>query len=422
MKLSVRVSLISGLILAAGAAYYHFYVAEPTAAAGQANATAKPAAPGQGGPRRMGGPGGNMWNQPIPVKTVPAQQGDLKLQLKTIGTAVAQNTVLVQSRVSGPLLALHFVEGQQVSQGQLLAEIDPAPYQVKLAQAEGQLQQNMAQLQNAESDLALYGALKEQNSISRQQYNAQQSLVNQLKGSIKSNQAQVAAAKLELSWTKITAPISGRTGLRKVDVGNLVQANNADGLVSITQSAPLYVSFAIPENQLAAVRQAMQQNSAGLVVEAWDRAEQQLLSQGVLTTLDNQIDLATGTIRLRATFTNERDTLYPNQFVNVRLNVAEKTDAVTVVQDAVQYSADGPFVYVIEANKAQKRPLTLGIADNGAIEVLSGLKGGEAVVLEGLDRLRPGREVLVLGAERTPNSQGQEQAGARKGPRPAQQG
>lgn len=422
MKLSVRVSLISGLILAAGAAYYHFYAAEPTAAAGQANATTKPAAPGQGGPRRMGGPGGNMWNQPIPVKTVPAQQGDLKLQLKTIGTAVAQNTVLVQSRVSGPLLALHFVEGQQVSQGQLLAEIDPAPYQVKLAQAEGQLQQNMAQLQNAESDLALYGALKEQNSISRQQYNAQQSLVNQLKGSIKTNQAQVAAAKLELSWTKITAPISGRTGLRKVDVGNLVQANNADGLVSITQSAPLYVSFAIPENQLAAVRQAMQQNSAGLVVEAWDRAEQQLLSQGVLTTLDNQIDLATGTIKLRATFANERDSLYPNQFVNVRLNVAEKTDAVTVVQDAVQYSADGPFVYVIEANKAQKRPLTLGIADNGAIEVLSGLKGGEAVVLEGLDRLRPGREVLVLGAERTPNSQGQEQAGARKGPRPAQQG
>ena len=335
----------------------------------------------------------------MPVRVIEAQTTDLKVQFKTIGTATALNTVLVQPRVGGPLLQLHFTEGQKVEAGQLLAEIDPAPYQVKLAQAEGQLQQNVAQLKNAELDLALYETLKSQNSISRQQYNTQQALVNQLKGSMKSNQAQIDAAKLELSYTRILAPISGKTGLRKVDAGNLVQANSAEGLVSITQSAPIFVVFSIPESQLQSLRLAVQdqqKQQKKLVVEAWDRSDKQLLATGELTTLDNQIDPATGTLKLKAQFANSDDSLFPNQFVNVRLNIAEQAGAVTIPQDAVQYGADGTYIYVVENNKAQLKMLELGVVDNGQVEVRKGLTAGDQIVMEGLDRLRPGRDVTVV--------------------------
>ncbi|WP_348730234.1 efflux RND transporter periplasmic adaptor subunit [Rheinheimera texasensis] len=376
----------------------------PQAAGSQAGAPQAGQRPGAGGgPRRAGGPGGpggaNPWNAPVPVRVISAETTDLKVQFKTIGTATALNTVLVQPRVSGPLLALHFTEGQKVEAGQLLAEIDPAPYQVKLAQAEGQLQQNVAQLKNAELDLALYEKLKTQNSISRQQYNTQQALVNQLKGSLKSNQAQIDAAKLELSYTRIVAPISGKTGLRKVDAGNLVQANSAEGLVSITQSAPIYVVFSIPETQLQSLRLAVQdqqKQQQKLVVEAWDRNDKQLLATGELTTLDNQIDPATGTLKLKAQFANSDDQLFPNQFVNVRLNIASRPGAVTIPQDAVQYGADGTFIYVVENKKAQLKMLELGVVDNGRVEVRSGLKGGDQIVMEGLDRLRPGRDVELV--------------------------
>jgi len=409
-------TLVSGavLLMAAGVGGYLWLpqdegntagAAATAPAAGGPQAGQRPAAGGEGrGPRRAGGPGGpgagaNPWNAAVPVRVISAETTDLKVQFKTIGTATALNTVLVQPRVGGPLLQLHFTEGQKVEAGQLLAEIDPALYQVKLAQAEGQLQQNVAQLKNAELDLALYEKLKTQNSISRQQYNTQQALVNQLKGSLKSNQAQIDAAKLELSYTRIVAPISGKTGLRKVDAGNLVQANSAEGLVSITQSSPIYVVFSIPETQLQSLRLAVQdqqKQQQKLVVEAWDRNDKQLLATGELTTLDNQIDPATGTLKLKAQFANSDDQLFPNQFVNVRLNIAEKAGAVTIPQDAVQYGADGTFIYVIENKKAQLKMLELGVVDNGRVEVRSGLKGGDQIVMEGLDRLRPGRDVTVV--------------------------
>jgi len=303
---------------------------------------------------------------------------------------------VLQSRVSGPLLEVLFKEGEKVEAGQLLARIDPAPYQVKLSQAEGAKQQNVAQLQNAEQDLALYQKLKQQNSISAQQFNNQQSLVNQLKGALKSNQAQIDAAKLELSYTEIKAPISGRLGLRRVDPGNLIQANSADGLVTITQSSPIAVHFTIPETQLAQVREAYRKGVA-LSVEAWDRSEQQQLTSGVLTTLDNQIDLATGTLKLKAEFANQQEELFPNQFVNVRLNVAVKSGAVTIPQDAVQYGSQGTYVYTIDnEQKSQIKMLKLGAVDNGLVAVEEGLAAGDLVVLEGLDRLRPGRQVEVI--------------------------
>ncbi|OZB04776.1 MAG: multidrug transporter subunit MdtA [Idiomarina sp. 34-48-12] len=372
-KKAVTMAVVA--LIAAGAAWW-FWPTEP--------------APTAAAQRQM-----NPWAMPVPVRVVPATAADLRVQIKAIGTVTPLNSVVVQSRVSGPLQALHFKEGDKVEAGQLLAEIDAADYQIQLAQAQGQLEQNLAQLKNAENDLALYSRLREQSSISAQQFNNQQALVEQLKGSLRSNQAQLDAAKLQLSYTQIKAPISGRLGLRRVDVGNLIQANSAEGLVTITQSSPINVVFSIPENQLQQVRQAMRAGEP-LVVEAWDRAEQQQLTSGVLTTLDNQIDIATGTLRLKAEFANQQEELFPNQFVNVRLNVAVRSGAVTIPQDAVQYGSAGTYIYTIEDNKAQIRQVKLGPVDNGMVAIEEGLSVGTPVVLEGLDRLRPGRAVEII--------------------------
>ncbi|MDD4864089.1 MAG: efflux RND transporter periplasmic adaptor subunit [Alishewanella agri] len=372
-KKAVTMAVVA--LIAAGAAWW-FWPTEP--------------APTAAAQRQM-----NPWAMPVPVRVVPATAADLRVQIKAIGTVTPLNSVVVQCRVSGPLQALHFKEGDKVAAGQLLAEIDAADYQIQLAQAQGQLEQNLAQLKNAENDLALYSRLREQSSISAQQFNNQQALVEQLKGSLRSNQAQLDAAKLQLSYTQIKAPISGRLGLRRVDVGNLIQANSAEGLVTITQSSPINVVFAIPENQLQQVRQAMRAGEP-LVVEAWDRAEQQQLTSGVLTTLDNQIDIATGTLRLKAEFANQQEELFPNQFVNVRLNVAVRSGAVTIPQDAVQYGSAGTYIYTIEDNKAQIRQVKLGPVDNGMVAIEEGLSVGTPVVLEGLDRLRPGRAVEII--------------------------
>ncbi len=341
----------------------------------------------------------NPWMGPTPVHVVPVSKSDLKVHIKAIGTVAPLNTVTVRPRVGGPLVSVKFTEGQVVKAGEVLAEIDPAPYRVKLQQAEGALQETRAQLKNAEDDLALYERLLQKNSIARQQYDKQKALVDQLRGTLKSHSAQLEDARLQLSYTRIIAPIAGRTGLRKVDLGNLVAANDSNGLVTITQTRPISVIFTIPESQLIAVRQAhtlAQGNQRRLAVEAWDRSEQHLLASGELATLDNQIDIATGTLRLKAEFENKDDSLFPNQFVNARLHLETLDGAVTIPADAVQYGSKGTYVYTIDDGKAQMRPIKPGALEEDKIAVLEGLKEGEQVVLEGIDRLWPGKDVQVM--------------------------
>lgn len=335
------------------------------------------------------------WNAPAPVRTVEAVHGDLAVRIQAIGTVTPLNTVTVRSRVEGPLSRVLFTEGQQVARGQLLAEIDPAAYRVRLAQAEGQQQRNEAELKNAESTLARYRLLFEQDSLARQQLDAQEALVNQLRGTLRSDAAQVEDARLQLSWTRIEAPITGRLGLRRVDAGNLVRTGDEQGLVTITQTQPVAVVFNVPQAQVPAVRAALAQGRT-LDAEVWDRGEQQRLAQGRLATLDNQIDAATGTLRMKAQFGNADDALFPNQFVNLRLHVQTLKDAVVLPAEAVQFGSQGAYVYVVAGGKSLVRKVTPGVTDAGRVAVAEGLQGGEQVVLEGLDRLRDGREVVVV--------------------------
>ncbi|WP_285259147.1 efflux RND transporter periplasmic adaptor subunit [Halopseudomonas bauzanensis] len=336
------------------------------------------------------------WDQPTPVRVVPVQRGSLDVQIKSIGTVTPLNTVTVRSRVDGELTRVLFTEGSEVEQGTLLAEIDPAPYRAQLAQAEGLAQQNQAQLANAQADLELYEGLYQQDSIARQQLTSQRALVEELRGTLKANAAQVEDARLQLSWTRIKAPIDGKLGLRRIDAGNLVSSSDSEGLVSITQMRPIAVEFTVPEPDVPALRRAVASGEV-LAVQALDRSEQQVLASGRLHTLDNQIDIATGTLRIKAVFENGDDELFPNQFVNVRLRLQTLPSVVTIPSDAVQFGSRGTYVYVVnpDENKAYTRLVTLGATADGQVAVTDGLAERELVVLEGLDRLRDGREVVI---------------------------
>ncbi|WP_442767407.1 efflux RND transporter periplasmic adaptor subunit [Acinetobacter bohemicus] len=338
----------------------------------------------------------SQWSKPVPVRVVAVERRDLNVELKAIGTVIPAHTVNVQSQVSGVLQRIYFQEGHLVAKGQLLAQIDPAPFQVELAQAQGTQQQNMAQLRNAETELARYQLLFKQDSIAKQQVEQQQALVNQLKGQIQANQAQVDAAKLQLSYTKIYSPIAGRAGFKQKDAGNLIQANEQAGLVTVTQVHPIYVQFAVAENYLDTLRAAAGKGQKAQV-SAWDKAEQKQLALGQVQALDNQIDLNTGTLKLKAVFDNRDDALFPNQFVNIHLNAQTIQNAVSIPNDAIQHGAKGTYVYVINTkNKAEMRMLKLGVTSQGQTEILAGLNGTERVVLEGIDRLSDGQEVQIV--------------------------
>lgn len=341
---------------------------------------------------------GGAWDGPVAVSTVSAETGRLAVLVKSIGTVTSLNTVTVRSRVEGELIEVHFKEGAEVAQGEPLAEIDPRPYQVALDQAEGQYQRDLAELAGAREDLKLYRLLDKQDSIAGQQLNQQVALVNQLKGTVATDKALVADARLQLSWTKIDAPIAGRLGLRNVDPGNLVSSADTEGLVSITQMRPISVEFTISESRLPELL-AVWRGGEPLAVEALNRDETQVLATGTLTTLDNQIDTATGTLRLKARFENQDRTLFPNQFVNVRLRLKTLDSAVVIPSDAVQYGSQGTYVYLVKDGKATLQPVVLGPVEGDRVAVTAGLEGGEQVVMEGLDRLREGREVVpVAGA------------------------
>jgi multidrug efflux system membrane fusion protein len=331
----------------------------------------------------------------IPVRTVVAQVQDLPVHLKAIGTVTALNTVMVRSRVDGQLLRVAFEEGQRVERDQLLAEIDPASYRTSLAQAEGQLQQSAAQLKSARADLERIRDLHAQNLVTTQQLDVQQALAAEHEGAVAANQAQVDDARLQLAYTRIVAPIAGRVGLRHIDAGNLIHSSDADGLVTITQTQPIAVSFTIPEIELPSVLEPFRAGEP-LTVEAWDRNEQSILATGVLKTMDNQIDVATGTLRLKAEFPNRDEKLFPNQFVNVRLRVRTLTRAIVIPSAAVQFGARGTYVYIVDENKkAAIRDVVLGPTDGPQQAITKGLNPGDAVVLEGFDRLREGRGVVI---------------------------
>lgn len=368
-----------GLLLAGGAAAWWFLLRPPQT---------PPPAPSQ-------------WRGPVAVRVEPARTEDFTVQARAVGTVAPYNTVVVRSRVAGQLARVLVREGQRVARGQLLAEIDPEPLRVALAQAQGQQQQNLAQLRNAESELARYEQLFTRDAIARQQLDRQAALVQQLRGTLKADQAQVDNARLQLSYTRIEAPIAGRVGLRRVDAGNLIAANDANGLFTLTQTQPVAVLFSVPEPQVADVR-AAHADKTPPVVEAWDRDNRQRLAVGRLDTLDNQIDAATATLRLKARFENADDALFPNQFVNVRLALRQLPGAVTIPTDAVQHGSRGSYVYVIADNKARVRDLVLGPASGGRTMVTKGLAEGEPVVLEGLDRLEEGRAVKVVQATELP--------------------
>ncbi len=350
----------------------------------------------QAAPAGMGGQWRRNNNQPTPVRAEIAQRRDMAVLLRAIGTVQPLNIVTVRSRVEGELLKVAFTEGEFVEQGKLLAEIDASTYRIRLAQVEAQMRQNAAQLRTAKADLARFQQLNGQSLISAQQLEAQQALVADREGALAADQAQVDDARRQLAYTKIEAPIAGRLGLRQVDAGNLVRPSDTKGLVVITQTRPIAVTFTVPEMDL---RQVIEPLRAGeqMQVEAWDRNEQTLLATGVLKTVDNQIELTTGTLRLKAEFANADEKLFPNQFVNVRLRVRTLSKAVVVSGAAVQFGSRGTYVFIAnEKNEATVRDVVLGPSDGEMQSITKGLEGGERVVIEGVDRLREGRPVILV--------------------------
>jgi multidrug efflux system membrane fusion protein len=339
------------------------------------------------------GGGGAGKGRPVPVVAQPVRRGDIEIHLDGIGTVIPRNTVTVRSRVDGQLMRVLFREGQTVRAGDALAEIDTRPFEVQLLQAQGALARDQALLDNARVDLERYHTLYEQDSGSRQQWDTQKALVEQYQGAIKSDQAQIESAKLQLTYCHIKAPISGRTGLRLVDAGNIVHASDSTGLVVITQLHPVTVVFTLPEDRLPAVRRRLAAGGT-ISVDAYDRGRQNRLASRVLLTVDNQIDDTTGTIRLKAEFPNEDDSLFPNQFVNADLLVDTLHDVLVLPVAAIQRGVQGTFVYVVgPEQKVAVRPVTLGAAQGDTVSVETGVEAGEQVVVDGADKLRDGASV-----------------------------
>jgi len=344
---------------------------------------------------RGGRGGAGFANMAQPVHVATATQGEMPVVLTALGTVTPLANVTVLPQLSGVLQDVYFKEGQMVRKGDVLAQIDPRPYQISLENAQGTLARDQALLQTARLDLKRYQTLLSQDSIASQQVDTQASLVRQYEGTVKSDQANVDTYKLDLVYARITAPVSGRVGLRQVDPGNYVTPSLTNGIVVITQLQPISVIFTTSEDNLQQILQQTQ-NGAKLSVTAYDRSNTTSLEGGQLETLDNQIDTTTGTVKLRAIFANEKNLLFPNQFVNTRLLVNTIKDAVIVPTPAVLNGSMGQFVYVVKPdNTVTVRPVKIGPVDGERTSIKSGLQVGERVVIDGSDRLKEGAKITI---------------------------
>jgi len=374
------------VILAVVAIGIWYYRGHSTSEAG---ATAAPGAGGKG----KGGAGAAGMTVPVVVAT--ARKGDLPVYLIGLGSVAAFNTVTVRSRVDGQIVKVNFTEGQFVHAGDALIEIDPRPYQVMLEQAEGQLAKDQAQLHDVQVDFERYTLLFNEGVIPKQQVDTQQAQVGQFQGAIKADQATIDNAKLQLVYARITAPISGRVGLRLVDQGNIVHASDTTGLLVITQLQPISVIFTLPQDQLQQVLVKLR-GGGQLPVEAYDRDDITKIADGKLATIDNQIDPTTGTYKLKSIFSNEKNVLFPNQFVNVHMLVDTKRNLIIVPAAAIQRGPQGTYVYVVSGGDIVNiRTVTIAQTTGNNIGISSGINPGDVVVIDGQDKLQDNSKVVT---------------------------
>jgi multidrug efflux system membrane fusion protein len=382
----------------------------------EAQGPAGAAAGGKGGRQGPGGPG-----QAVPVVVATAQRGDLPVYFNGLGTVTAFNTVTVRSRVDGQIVKINFTEGQTVHQGDALVEIDPRPYQVQLEQAEGQLAKDQAQLRDVQVDYERFQLLFKEGVIPKQQVDTQQALVGQNLGAIKADQGTIDNAKLQIVYSHITAPITGRVGLRLVDMGNIVHASDTTGLLVITQLQPIAVIFSLPQDQLSQVLSRLH-GKQQLAVDAYDRDDTTKVATGKLLTIDNQIDTTTGTYKLKAEFSNEKETLFPNQFVNTHLLVDTKHNVTIVPSPAIQRGPQGTYVYLAQKDNSVKiQPVTIALSSGNSVGIVTGLQPGDNVVVDGQDKLQDGSKIEArspTGGAATP--QGQQSQNADQAPSPGQ--
>jgi|SRR5579871_6379586 len=345
-------------------------------------------------------------NAPVPVGVAAVRRSDIRVTLDELGTVTPLATVVVKPEVSGILQRIAFQEGQMVRAGDVLAIIDPRPYQAALDQAKGSLARDEAQLANAKVDLARYQTLWSQNAISQQSVATQQALVRTDAGTVEADRAAVEAAAVNLGFCKIVSPVAGRVGLRQVDLGNYVQVGVTTGIVAVTELQPISVLFTVPEDNLPALSQRVQ-SGAQIPVDAYDRAQVAKLASGHLSNIDNEVDPATGTVKMRALFDNNDGHLFPQQFVNVRILVNTLHGRTTISVAAVQHGASGDFVFLTEPNKTvTMRSVGLGVVDGDMVDVKRGLSPGDVVVVDGADQLRDGSRVVIGGASPSGNGAG----------------
>lgn len=405
-KLLLLVILVA--IVGGGIAYIR-HRTSPVAAAAPGGRPAGPPGAAAGGAPRV---------SQTTVKAAATEVADVPTYLTGLGTVTATNTAIVRARVNGQLMKLHFTEGQEVKAGQLLAELDPRTFQVALAQSEAELGTNRATLANARADLARYRTLLQQESVAAQRVDTQASLVQQLEASVKGGEAAVAAARLQLEFSRVTAPISGRVGLKQVDIGNQVTTSDANGIVIITQVQPINVVFPLPETRLPEVLAPFYAGNA-LPVEAWNRENSKVLATGKLGSIDNQVDTTTGTFRLKAVFPNADHGLFPNQFVNARIQTGVLKQAVVAPSAAVQVGSQGSYVWVLgDDNKVKMQIVKTGPREGEKTVITEGVAGGVRLVTDGVDRLTDGTTVVL--ADAPPPARTAPAAGAGRRARPAQ--